>query len=60
MKCEKYEDVVYHVRVRLRFALLRSTLLAVRGKRGKTLKGLDSIEDTSFNLIPENYKRDYT
>ena len=55
IKSEKYEDVIYHLRVRLRFAILRSTLMAVRGQRGKRLKGLDSLEDISFNLIPEAY-----
>ena len=55
IKSEQYEDVIYHLRVRLRFAILRSTLMAVRGQRGKRLKGLDGLEDISFNLIPEAY-----
>ena len=54
-KNEKYEDVIYHLRVRLRFAILQSILMAVRGQRGNRIKGMDSIDDTSFNLIPEVY-----
>ena len=54
-KNEKYEDIVYHLRVRIRFAILRSTLLSVRGQRGKSLKGVEKIDETSFNLIPEAY-----
>ena len=57
-KNEKYEDVVFHLRVRLRFAILRSTLMALRGQRGKSMKRLETIEETSFNLIPEAYKRE--
>ena len=56
-KNEKYEDVVFHLRVRLRFAILRSTLMALRGQRGRKLKGVDNVEETSFNLIPEANKR---
>ena len=32
---EKYSDVINHIRTRLRFALLKSILVAVRGARGK-------------------------
>ena len=56
-KSEKYEDVIYHLRVRLRFALLKSTLLAVRGQRGEPVKGVESVGSTSFNLIPEAYSQ---
>ena len=57
VKNDKYEDIIYHLRVRLRFAILRSTLMAVRGQGGKKLKGVDGIEETSFNLIPEGYNQ---
>ena len=57
MKNDKYEDVIYHLRVRVRFAILRSTLMAVRGQRGKRLKGVERVLDTSFNLIPEAFKQ---
>ena len=32
---ERYRDVVRHVRTRIRFAMLRTTLIALRGYRGK-------------------------
>ncbi len=41
-----------HIRVRLRFALLRSVLIALRGERGKYRRTVESIEHISFNLIP--------
>ena len=51
---EKYSDVINHIRTRLRFALLKSILVAVRGARGKT--SLHSNENylgnISFDLIP--------
>ena len=40
VKNEKYENVVFHLRVRLRFAFLRSTLMELRGQRGRQLKGV--------------------
>ena len=52
---ERYEDVIHHLRVRTRYALLRSTLMALRGQRGRKLKKVDPISETSFNLIPEHY-----
>ena len=58
-KNEKYDDVVYHLRVRMRFALLRSTLIALRGKRGKQIRNVETVEETSFNLIHEfSHRRD--
>ena len=55
---EKYSDVMRHIRCRLRFALLKATLVAIRGVRGKPGQGNgaeeeeDNIGDISFNLIP--------
>ena len=49
---EAYSDVIGHIRTRLRFALLRSTLVALRGVRGKS-RGEPSDMDISFNLIPQ-------
>ena len=34
-KNEKYADVMNHIRTRLRFSLLKSILIAIRGARGK-------------------------
>ena len=52
---EKYSQVIRHLRTRLRFALLKSTLVAIRGVRGRssgTAEDEDEIGDISFNLIP--------
>ena len=42
-----------HVRTRLRFALLKSILVAVQGYRGKSRGGETDIGEIDFNLIPE-------
>ena len=34
---ERYCDAVRHVRTRIRFAMLRTTLIALRGYRGKKI-----------------------
>ena len=53
-KKEQYCHVVAHVRTRLRFALLKSTLTAIRGYRGKADSSQEaSVGETSFNLIPQ-------
>ena len=50
---EQYSKVMSYIRTRLRFALLRSTIIALRGLRGKSSREEDKIEELSFNLIPE-------
>ena len=52
---EEYSHVVNHIRTRIRFALLRCTLIAIRGERGKRRrKETDTpLSEISFNLIPE-------
>ena len=50
---EEYSKVVSHMRTRLRFTLLKSTLIALRGVRGKQEKTTTSISELSFNTIPE-------
>ena len=52
---EEYSHVVSHVRTRIRFALLRSTLIAVRGERGRRRRKETEtpLSEISFNLIPE-------
>ena len=51
---ELYSEVVNFIRTKLRVALLRSTLVAIRGERGKRRKMRDTaLEDLSLNLIPE-------
>ena len=56
MRNEKYSHVMNHVRVRLRFALLRSTLIALRGIRGNIHKYKsenNNLNEIDFNLIPK-------
>ena len=48
---ENYADVLNYIRTRLRFCLLKSTLIAVRGVRGKRKDHTSPIADLSFNLI---------
>ena len=51
---EEYSDVVNYIRTRIRFSLLRSTLVAVRGDRGRRRRNMESsISDLSLNLLPE-------
>ena len=50
---EEYSHVMNHLRTRLRFSLLRSTLIALRGERGKSRKPKGNITDLSFNTMPE-------
>ena len=47
---ENYADVINHIRTRLRFCVLKSVLVAIRGVRGKTRKAAP-ISSLSFNLI---------
>ena len=49
---EAYADVINFIRTRIRFSLLKSTLIAVRGVRGKSRRGESSFTDTSLNLVP--------
>ena len=50
---ERYCDVVRHVRTRIRFAMLRTTLIALRGYRGKKMdcKYETLLSEDSYNLI---------
>ena len=51
---EAYSHVMKFLRTRLRFALLRCTVIAVRGTRGKMLDREEmDVGEVSFNLIPE-------
>ena len=50
-KGESYSHVMNFMRTRLRFALLRSVLIAVRGSRGKRIKE-PHVGAVAFNLIP--------
>ena len=50
---EEYSQVMSHLRTRIRFSLLRSTLIAVRGERGKCRKPKVDVTELSFNTIPD-------
>ena len=52
-KNEEYHHVMNHVRTRIRFALLRSVLVAVRGERGKRKLPSQPISSVSFNMVSE-------
>ena len=58
-KNERYSDVMRAIRTRLRFDMLRSILVTVRGFRGKRPNSSPTpISMLSFNLVPEmrNYE----
>ena len=51
---EEYSDVVNHIRTRIRFSLLKSVLVAIRGERGKRRRTFTTpISDLSLNLVPD-------
>ena len=51
---DTYGSVIKHIRTRLRFALLRCTLAAIRGYRGRTKEDNSSaLSEVDFALIPE-------
>ena len=53
---ESYASVINHIRTRLRFALLRTVLIALRGERGKPklrdTEYYENFNDVCFSLIP--------
>jgi len=54
---EDYKDVINHIRTRVRFSLLRSVLIAVRGERGKK-RSAQLIASVAFNMVPEAMQYD--
>ena len=50
---ERYADVMGFMRTKLRFSLLRSVLIAIRGERGKPTAKEPYIGLVPFNMIPE-------
>ncbi len=55
-KKEDYADVMKHIRTRIRFAILRGTLIAIRGDRGRKKRQHTPISDLAYNLIPDSYE----
>ncbi len=53
---ERYADVLNFIRTKIRFALLKSVLIAVRGVRGKAkVETSTPIYDIPFGLIPTEH-----
>ena len=51
---EAFSKVMMHIRTRLRFALLKSTLVGLRGFRGKSSKAEQEVGEISYDLIPQS------
>jgi len=52
-RMEPYASVITCIRTKLRFALLRSTLAAIRGFQGKQSDvNLQDLTDIDFSIIP--------
>ena len=50
---QEYRQVISHIRTRIRFSLLRSVLVAMRGESGKRKQDSLPISSVDFNLIPD-------
>lgn len=50
---EEYQHVINHIRTKVRFSLLRSVLVAVRGERGKKDRTSQPISSVAFNMVPD-------
>ena len=50
---ERYSSIINHLTTRLRFTLLRSVLLMLRGTRGARVNDGKALESICFNMIPE-------
>ena len=50
---EEYHHVANHIRMKIRFSLLKSVLIALRGERGKRITPTQPLSSTSFNMIPQ-------
>jgi hypothetical protein len=53
-KNEQYAIVMNYMRTRLRFAILRSTLIGIRGERGRSNRNSKdiSLDEISLNIMP--------
>ena len=52
-----YSEAISYVRRRLRFSILRTTLIALRGYRGKSTSPSNDLKNEDLNLIP--HERQY-
>ena len=57
---ENYSHVMKHLRTRLRFALMKAMLVAIRGTRGSFRDKTNEyhLSNISFNLIPKSKTND--
>ena len=53
---QSYADVMKFLRTRMRFDLLRTTIIALRGARGKRIPSPDTINEMDMNLVPEGHE----
>ena len=53
-----YSEAVSYVRRRIRFSILRTTLIALRGYRGKNIKDVN-IEEKDLNLFPSSSRYEH-
>ena len=51
---EEYASVMNHMRTRIRFSIMRSVLVALRGQRGKPTTSAKPLAVTSFDIIPQS------
>ena len=52
-KQQKYCDVISFIRRRLRFDLLKTCLISIRGYRGRSNKNSDNLDSLDLNLLPQ-------
>ena len=52
---QRYSDVMSFLRKRVRFDLLKTTIIALRGDRGKRVGAADNIADLDINLEREAF-----
>ena len=50
---EEYHHVINHIRMKIRFSLLRSVLIALRGERGRRPATVQPLSSVCFNMVPE-------
>ena len=50
---EQYHHVLTNIRTRIRFCLLRSVLVSLRGERGRKQHNSLPLHSVAFNLVPE-------
>ena len=53
-KLERYSHVMNHIRTGLRFDILRSTLIGIRGERGKARRRDVDLAKVSLNIMPHH------